>query len=160
MKSQTVKAAKDIKPKAGFFEISKTEKAWPVNQGTIIKVVGNLWESIFMDESGFSFDAINGYVEPTTEELQALYDSTTGVDGDPTKINSFLFRCKVFDLINKTAADPRWIPYLDLRVSYGPGEMNDKIYQMFRDAEKGEVENVYLTHCLQNGNIKPEELEE
>lgn len=70
------------------------------------------WEGEFPDYS--SWGGPNATVEPTTQELQRLYDAATGANGDPVMVNATNFSILVLDLVLETATDVRWTPYINL----------------------------------------------
>src|SRR5690554_2668426 len=89
----TVSAAYGVKPKPGYLELSVTEYGQPANQHTLVEWLASSWELTFAQMNG-----VDGYVAPTTAELQRLYDATTDEVGDPSVINSFLFMSMTYDI--------------------------------------------------------------
>ncbi|MGP5371337.1 DUF4214 domain-containing protein, partial [Pseudomonas helleri] len=70
------------------------------------------WKGVFTDYSSYGAGYPNGYVEPTTQDLQRLYDASVGANGDPATIQNFSIYA--LDLVLETATDARWQPYYNL----------------------------------------------
>lgn len=154
----TVEAAYGVQAKPGYLNMGMTDSGMPANQHTLVEFLSSKWELIF-----FEFAGVDGYVVPTTDDLQRLYDATTNSVGDPTHINGYLFRSMVYDLVLETPNDPRWDPFYNLMAELA--KMNHPediaILKMFQDAKAGkEVDNVWFENEIGYGTITQEELKD
>lgn len=84
----------------------------PTSRAKFESELSLLWKGVFSDYSQYGAGYPNGYVEPTTQDLQRLYDASVGPNGDPMTIKNF--GVIALDLVLETATDPRWQPYYEI----------------------------------------------
>lgn len=147
----TTAAAANVKSKAGYFQMPVNSVGQPTSTEEFITMIAWRWETAFTPST---YGTVSGYVAPTTQQLQTLYDLSTDAKGDPSTINAFVFAVLVRDMVLQTATDPKWQPYIDLRAeSAMGGHVNDVAsYQNVLKASHGElVTNVLYDQLVSEG---------
>lgn len=129
----TIQAAvSSVVSKAGYSNLGVNAIGQTVTRQLFEKELTLLWESQFPDHS--SWGGPNATVEPTTQDLQRLYDAATGTNGDPVTVNATNFAILVLDLVLETATDARWTPYIN--------------YAKFIAADSGKAYDIGLANSL------------
>lgn len=106
-------AVAGVVAKSGYASLSVNAIGQQTSRALFETELSLWWQGEFSDFT--KFGGPNGYVEPTTKDLQRLYDATVGSNGDPMTISAVNFKILVLDLILETATDPRWQPYLTVK---------------------------------------------
>lgn len=118
--------------KSGYSSLTVNGIGQPITRALFEKELTLLWEAQFPNHS--SWGGPNATVEPTTQELQRLYDASTGTNGDPVLVNATNFAILVLDLVLETATDARWTPYIN--------------YAKYIAADSGKAYDVGLVNSL------------
>lgn len=132
----TTAAASNVLAKSGYFQMPVNSVGVPTSAAEFITMLAYRWDAEFSD-----YGTVSGYVAPTTQQLQTLYNLSTDVKGDPSTINSYVFSILVRDMVLQTATDQKWQPYINVHAEYAKGgQVNDvSSYENVLKASHGEL---------------------
>lgn len=102
-----------VKAKPGYSLLTENAIGQVTSRALFEKELTLLWNGEFKDFSAQGMP--NGYVEPTVEEIQRLYDASTGTTGDPVAVNPYIYGALAYQLFLETATDARWKGFIELQ---------------------------------------------
>lgn len=123
-----------VKAKPGYNLLTVNAIGQTTSRALFESELSLLWKGYFQD--GTSYGAPNGYVEPTVEEVQRLYDAATSAKGDPVAVNSYVYSVLSYQLFLETATDPRWKGFVE--------------YQKFTAIDSGNPKDIALLNNMLN----------
>lgn len=149
--AQTLAAVAGVVAKSGYFSMPYNSIGVPTSQAEFMTMIASRWDAEFSDYNG-----VSGYVAPTTQDLQAIYDRSTDSKGDPSTVNTLVYSVLIRDLIFLTPTDHKWQPYINVWAEYAKGGYSNDVtgFQNILAASRGEkVANSLYDQYVSTGLI-------
>lgn len=149
-------AVKGVVAKPGYADLTVNRIELPATREQFEEDLMFYWDHIFTHTDYDTLQVV-GYVAPTTEDLQRLYDATVDTNGDPMTIDVRVFRILADELFLESATDARWQPYVDRTIaahSLSPHLAHlQKHLEVIEQAQQGKVfsESALRKHYEEQG---------